>query len=211
LNGVAKHLRGEHRLPGFSPQFSQHGVLFRAVAHRVCEQLIVQLMGVYHESLICRKGQPLQLDSHMSRYENLVDTLEKYNRHSGRFKYLRAVMARQKKSKRFRSGEGGMVFSTAADWTPETDEQESTGSLDPKATTLYVSLDRKQRAGKPVTMVEGLEYDGMALMTTGKELKALCGAGGAVKEGAILVQGDHRDKVIDFLENKGFRIKRKGG
>ena len=54
-----------------------------------------------------------------------------------------------------------MVFSTAADWTPETDEQESTGSLDPKATTLYVSLDRKQRAGKPVTMVEGLEDDGM--------------------------------------------------
>ena len=69
-------------------------------------------------------------------------------------------MARQKKSKRFRSGEGGMVFSTAADWTPETDEQESTASVDPKATTLYVSLDRKQRAGKPVTMVEGLELDG---------------------------------------------------
>jgi translation initiation factor 1 len=133
----------------------------------------------------------------MSRYENLVETFEQHNRHSSRFKYLRAVMARQKKSKRFRSGEGGMVFSTAADWTPETDEYESTGSLDPKATTLYVSLDRKQRAGKPVT--------------TGKELKALCGAGGAVKEGAILVQGDHRDKVIDFLETKGFRIKRKGG
>ena len=104
-----------------------------------------------------------------------------------------------------------MVFSTAADWTPETDEQESTGSVDPKATTLYVSLDRKQRAGKPVTMVEGLEHDGMALMMMGKELKALCGAGGAVKEGAILVQGDHRDKVIDFLETKGFRTKRKGG
>ena len=104
-----------------------------------------------------------------------------------------------------------MVFSTVADWTPKTNEHESTGLLDPKTTTLYVSLDRKQRAGKPVTMVEGLERDGMALMTMGKELKALCGAGGAVKEGAILVQGDHRDKVIDFLETKGFRTQRKGG
>ena len=104
-----------------------------------------------------------------------------------------------------------MVFSTAADWTTATDEQEPTTSVDPNATTLYISLDRKQRAGKPVTMVEGLEHDGMALMTTGKELKALCGAGGAVKEGAILVQGDHREKVINFLETKGFRIKRKGG
>ena len=120
-------------------------------------------------------------------------------------------MARQKKNKRFRSGEGGMVFSTAADWTPVSEEQESTEPVDPKAATLYVSLDRKQRAGKPVTMVEGLEHDGMALMTMGKELKALCGAGGAVKEGAILVQGDHRDKVIGFLEAKGFRTKRKGG
>ena len=147
----------------------------------------------------------------MSRYENLVETIEKYNRYSGSFKYLRAVMARQKKSKRFRTGEGGMVFSTATDWTPQTDEQESTEWLDPNATTLYVSLDRKQRAGKPVTMVEGLGHGGMALMTMGKELKALCGAGGAVKEGSILVQGDHRDKVIDFLETKGFRIKRKGG
>ena len=62
-----------------------------------------------------------------------------------------------------------MVFSTAADWTPETDDHESTESIEPKATTLYVSLDRKQKAGKPVTMVEGLEHDGMALMTMGKE------------------------------------------
>ena len=147
----------------------------------------------------------------MSRYENLVETIEKYNRYSGSFKYLRAVMARQKKSKRFRTGEGGMVFSTATDWTPQKDEQESTEWLDPNAMTLYVSLDRKQRAGKPVTMVEGLGHGGMALTSMGKELKALCGAGGAVKEGSILVQGDHRDKVIDFLETKGFRIKRKGG
>ena len=120
-------------------------------------------------------------------------------------------MARQKKNKRIRSNDGGMVFSTAADWQPEPEIEEPTATSEPKHITLYVSLDRKQRAGKPVTMVEGLEGDGMALMMLGKELKALCGAGGAVKEGAILVQGDHRDKVIPKLESKGYKVKRKGG
>lgn len=134
-----------------------------------------------------------------------------YRRGSASFEYLRAGMARQKKNKRIRSEEGGMVFSTAADWRPEPTEDAPAESLDSQRLTLYVSLDRKQRAGKPVTMVEGLESDGMALMMIGKELKALCGAGGAVKEGAIIVQGDHRDKVIERLESKGYKVKRKGG
>lgn len=125
--------------------------------------------------------------------------------------YLRDAMARQKKNKRINLGGDGLVFSTAANWSPTPEQEESTDSVDPRSLTLYVSLDRKQRAGKPVTMVEGLESDGMALMALGKELKTLCGAGGAVKEGAIIVQGDHRDKVVDRLESMGYKVKRKGG
>lgn len=76
---------------------------------------------------------------------------------------------------------------------------------------LYVSLDRKQRAGKPVTMVEGYQGDAMSLLLLGKELKSICGVGGAVKEGLILIQGDQRERIIAVLEQKGHQVKRKGG
>lgn len=125
--------------------------------------------------------------------------------------YLRVAMGRQKRNKRINLAGDGFVFSTVPNWAPTPEPEEMTEAVDPKSLTLYVSLDRKQRAGKPVTMVEGLERDGMALMALGKELKTLCGAGGAVKEGAIIVQGDHRDKVIDRLESMGYKVKRKGG
>ncbi len=104
-----------------------------------------------------------------------------------------------------------MVFSTQPGWEPTSSEGDVVNELPAHEQTLYVSLDRKQRAGKPVTMVEGFMGSGMELMQLGKALKTQCGAGGAVKEGVILVQGDHREKVIETLEHQGFKIKRKGG
>lgn len=77
--------------------------------------------------------------------------------------------------------------------------------------TLYVSVDRKQRAGKPVTVVEGFDGPAMELLALGKRLKASCGVGGSVKEGCVLVQGDQREKVLGLLDKEGFRTKRKGG
>ena len=105
----------------------------------------------------------------------------------------------------------GLVFSTNADWSPIQDDQAAVLSVSPQLQTLYVSLDRKQRAGKPVTMVEGFEGNGMDLLQLGKDLKTTCGAGGSVKEGVILVQGDHRDKVVAHLDSLGYQTKRKGG
>lgn len=120
-------------------------------------------------------------------------------------------MAKAKKNRRNQGMQDGLVFSTNAAWSPIQDDQAAVLSVSPQLQTLYVSLDRKQRAGKPVTMVEGFEGNGMDLLQLGKDLKTTCGAGGSVKEGVILVQGDHREKVIGYLVDKGYKIKRKGG
>ena len=121
-------------------------------------------------------------------------------------------MGSRKKNQRIRLSGDGMVYSTQTNWAPEFIDVESSGEIADETTgTLYISLDRKQRAGKPVTLVEGYQGSELSLALLGKELKALCGAGGAVKDGMILVQGDHRDKVIAALEKKGFTTKRKGG
>lgn len=75
--------------------------------------------------------------------------------------------------------------------------------------TLYVSLDRKKRAGKPVTLVEGVGED--EVVNLGKALKQMCGVGGTVKDGDILIQGDFRDRVMQELRSRGFQVKQKGG
>ena len=78
---------------------------------------------------------------------------------------------------------------------------------------LYVSLDRKARRGKEVTLVEGFDaeaHDGLAA-DLARSLKTLCGVGGGWKDGVILLQGDHRDRVAAWLGDAGYRVKHKGG
>ena len=106
----------------------------------------------------------------------------------------------------------GMVFSTNSgyNWDEESDVERN-GNWSPSDCKLYISLDRKQRAGKPVTLIEGHNGPSSELLTLGKTLKVKCGVGGTVKEGCILIQGDHRDKVVDILEKDGFIVKLKGG
>ena len=76
---------------------------------------------------------------------------------------------------------------------------------------VRVSRETKGRAGKGVTLVKGLALDAAALTLTGKQLKAACGSGGTVKDGVIEVQGDHCDRVIEFLKQQGWTVKRAGG
>ena len=111
-----------------------------------------------------------------------------------------------------RRNNDGMVFSTNTgfDWD-EGSGDEDDRNWSPSMCKLYVSLDRKQRAGKPVTLIEGHDGPASELLALGKTLKVKCGVGGAVKEGCILIQGDHRDKVVSILEADGFHVKRKGG
>ena len=76
---------------------------------------------------------------------------------------------------------------------------------------VRVSRATQSRGGKVVTVVRGLALDDAALMQLGKQLKALCGAGGTVKDGVIEVQGDHCERVIEALKKEGRVVKRAGG
>lgn len=76
---------------------------------------------------------------------------------------------------------------------------------------VRVSRETKGRAGKGVTLVRGLAVDAAALAVLAKQLKAACGSGGTVKEGVIEIQGDHCERVIDWLRREGRTVKRAGG
>lgn len=67
------------------------------------------------------------------------------------------------------------------------------------------------RKGKAVTVVTGVPRDAAALQILAKELKVLCGSGGTLKDGVIEVQGDHVEKVMTRLRDRGFTVKRSGG
>lgn len=120
-------------------------------------------------------------------------------------------MKGKKKSKHQKAEEDGMVYSTNpqatfadlfANLVPVEKEPQIQG-------TVYVSLNRKNRAGKPVTLIEGVNLD--RIEELGKSLKTKCGAGGAVKEGQILIQGDFRMVVTSALRDLGMHVKQKGG
>ena len=76
---------------------------------------------------------------------------------------------------------------------------------------VCVRLDKKRRGGKSVTLIDGLRMTSKDMEALLKQLKTRFGAGGAVKDTAIEVQGDHRDAIIAFLEDLGYRAKRAGG
>ncbi len=77
--------------------------------------------------------------------------------------------------------------------------------------TARISLDRKGRGGKTVTLVSGLRHDPATLEALLKRLKQQCGAGGAVKDGAIEIQGDQRERAAATLVALGYGVKRIGG
>ena len=76
---------------------------------------------------------------------------------------------------------------------------------------VRVLRETKGRGGKAVTVVRGAPGDAAALVKLGQELKAACGSGGTVKDGIVEVQGDHVDKVMALLQQRGWKVKRAGG
>ena len=102
-------------------------------------------------------------------------------------------------------------YSTNPDFQFEEDSFEEVETLTKSEQRLYVSIDRKQRGGKEVTLVEGFVGTDDDLKELAKLLKSKCGVGGAAKDGEILVQGNFNDKVFDMLLKEGYGVKKKGG
>ena len=102
----------------------------------------------------------------------------------------------------------GVVYSTNPDFKYTQVEEEEQQTLPPARQRLIVRIDRRQRAGKQVTLVEGFVGTAADLAALSKTLKTKCGVGGTAKDGEITVQGDLRDKVVALLQGMGYNAKR---
>ena len=105
----------------------------------------------------------------------------------------------------------GVVYSTNSDFNFQYKADEEAQTLPPQQQTLYVSLDKSNRAGKQVTLIQGFIGKAADLDSLTRLLKNKCGVGGSSKDGEILIQGEVREKVIAVLIKEGYKCKRKGG
>jgi len=104
-----------------------------------------------------------------------------------------------------------VVYSTNPSFSFEDDEDIDNETLPNNQQKLKVQIDRKQRKGKEVTLVTGYVGSDEDIKELGKLLKSKCGGGGAVKNGEIMIQGNHFQKVFDLLIADDYKVKKVGG
>lgn len=104
---------------------------------------------------------------------------------------------------------GGLVYSTDPDFKLYDESFNEQDTIEPAQQKLRIRLDTKHRAGKAVTLVEGYTGTGNDLEDLGKKLKSFCGTGGSVKDGDIIVQGDNREKILQWLLKNGYKSAKK--
>jgi translation initiation factor 1 len=104
---------------------------------------------------------------------------------------------------------GGMVYSTNPNYKPEAPD-EPTESLPPTQQDLRVWLEKNHRGGKTATVIKGFVGSDDDLEALGKTLKTKCGTGGSAKDGEIIIQGDHREKIMTILSQLGYKAKKAG-
>ena len=107
-------------------------------------------------------------------------------------------------SKKHTARPDGLAYSTNKDFFNDFPEEESRETLPKEKQKLRVILDKKQRAGKIVTLVDGFVGGIEDMEALAKQLKTKCGAGGSVKDGFIIIQGDYKDKVIAWMKDWGY-------
>jgi translation initiation factor 1 len=105
----------------------------------------------------------------------------------------------------------GVVYSTNQDFEYSFDNEEVAETLPPEKQKIKIQLDKKARAGKQVTLITGFVGSEADLEVLAKKLKNLCGCGGSSKDGEILIQGDVRDKVLNWLIAQGYKAVKAGG
>jgi translation initiation factor 1 len=106
---------------------------------------------------------------------------------------------------------GGIMYSTDPAYAYESNEAAPAETPANNQQDLRVTLDRKNRGGKAVTLITGFSGSEAALEQLGKLLKTKCGVGGSTKDGEIIIQGDFRVKILELLHKEGYKAKKTGG
>ncbi|RLD24527.1 MAG: translation initiation factor [Bacteroidetes bacterium] len=101
----------------------------------------------------------------------------------------------------------GVVYSTSDEYSYDYDGDDEAETLPSNKQKLVVTLDKKQRGGKQVTLVTGFIGIEDDLKSLGKMLKTKCGVGGSAKQGEIIVQGDFRERVKELLQKEGYKVR----
>jgi len=97
-----------------------------------------------------------------------------------------------------------VVYSTNPNFSYNTDNDEEKITLEPAKQSLRVTIDKKNRGGKIVTLITGFVGTEEDLKDLGKLLKTKCGVGGAAKDGEIIIQGDFKLKIVELLKKEGY-------
>lgn len=112
--------------------------------------------------------------------------------------------AQKKKEEVARSKRTGVVYSTNPDFTHKEDSAEEIPTLPKNQQRLRLAMERAGRGGKTVTIVRGFTGTETDLQSLGKMLKQRCGVGGSVKNGEIIIQGDHHPRILEILRQEGY-------
>lgn len=104
----------------------------------------------------------------------------------------------------------GLVFSTDPNFKIEEDNVDVATIL-PNQQKLKIWLETKHRGGKTASTISGFIGTDADLQTLSKNLKNTCGTGGTAKDGEIIIQGDHREKILQWLLKNGYTLSKKAG